>query len=163
MNPNNPYGGLPPPGDQLELNMRVIDPNWANIKKQVDDSRENIKDYDIQKYFLKQESTGKIFVDVDYLLTQLEFITRDIRLSNYDDKDIELVRWYLTYAGIMASKNYPRAFNFCIQQCAVISETSQARKGFLRKLLNTFFSEQKHTINEPGKKDFFTGRNKGEN
>ena len=154
----NQQGMFAPPNDQLDLNMRLIDPAWNAIKEKVDSN--SFTEIDLEKYFIKDEKTGRVFVDVNYLVTQLDFITRDIRLGNYDDSDLIQVRWYLGYAGVMASKNYARAFNYCIQQAAVYSETSQAKKGFLRKLLNTMFSEQKHTISEPGKKDFFTGKNK---
>lgn len=147
----------PPPESTLDLNMRVIDPAWQNIKN----NQAMIKSEDLQKFFIKDEQSGRVYVDINFLLTQLDFITRDVRLSNYDNKDLEIVRWYLAFAGEMASANMPRAFNFCIQKVAVYSETSQGRQGFLRKIINTFYSEQKQTISEPPKKSFFTGKEKG--
>jgi hypothetical protein len=147
----------PPPESTLDLNMRVIDPAWQSIKN----NQMSVKNSDLEKYFITTDD-GSVYVNVNYLLTQLDFITRDIRLSNYDEKDLKVVRWYLSFAGDCASANLPRAFNHCIQKVAVFSETSQGRKGFLRKIINTFYSEQKQTINDPGRKSFFTGKTKGE-
>jgi hypothetical protein len=155
MSEDNQY--VRPPESNLDLNMRVIDPAWQNIKQNMS----SIKQDDLNKYFIVDPETNKVYVDVNYLLTQLDFITRDVRLSNYDDKDLEIVRWYLAFAGEMASANMPRAFNFCIQKVAVFSETSQGRKGFLRKIINTYFSEQKQTISDGGKRSLFTGKTKG--
>jgi hypothetical protein len=160
-NDNKQYYNTAPPESSLDLNMRVIDPAWKNIKTDM----QNVKVEDLSEFFLRvKNAEGKdvIYVDINYLLSQLDFITRDVRLSNYDDKDLEIVRWYLAFAGEMASANMPRAFNFCIQKCAVYSETSQGRKGFLRKIINTFYSEQKQTISDGSRKGFFTGKNKGE-
>lgn len=140
--------------NNLDFNLLVINPNWK-------ESNPSFLRKDNTRYI--QTADGEIYINTNDLITNLDFFTRDIRLSNYSDEDVKNVRWYLEYAGVMAQQKYFKAFNFCLLQVANFSETSQGKKGFLRKILNTLRTENIQNLLEPPKKSFMTGKSKGEN
>jgi hypothetical protein len=154
-NPNPTFRNVPE--NNLDLNMRVIDPDWLNA------TPDFIKKEKITGKYRFLEKDGQIFINVNDIVTNLDFFTRDIRLSNYDDKDIKMVRWYLEYAAMLAANKYFDAFNLCLNAVANISETSQGRKGFVRKIINTFRMENKNTTAEERKSSLWNGKPKPEN
>ena len=123
------------PENTLDFNMRVIDPAWSEAIPTLV-TKSNTGKY---RYI---EKDGEIYICVKDVVTNLDFFTRDIRLSNFDEKDIKNVRWYLEYAGMLAQQKYFQAFNFCMTFIANICESSQGRGGFLRKILNTLRTEK---------------------
>lgn len=138
----------------LDFNMQVINPNWKEASPTFLKNKEGLRYVEIE---------GQTYINVNDLVTNLDFFTRDIRLSNYNQDDIDIARWYIKFGGACASYKYFNAFNFCLLQVANISETSQGRGGFLRKILNTLTSENIQKILEPPKKSWITGKTKGEN
>ena len=134
----------------LDFNLLVINPNWKESTPSF------LKKTESTRYI--ETPDGETFVNVNDLITNLDFFTRDIRLSNYNDEDIINVRWYIEFAGVMAQNKFFDAFNFCLLQVANYSETSQGRKGFLRKILNTLTTENISKVLEPPKKNILTGK-----
>lgn len=143
------------PENALDFNMQVIDPAWQNCTPSILQG----KDFQVDRDYVL--INGKAFINVDKIITNLDFYTRDIRLSNYDAKDLAEVRWWLEYAGKMADHKYFRAFNYCLMQSARISETSQGKSGFLRKILQTLTTENISKTFDGNKKDFWTGKTPG--
>lgn len=138
----------------LDFNLLVINPNWRESNPSF------LRKNDNTRYI--ETPDGEVFINVKDLITNLDFFTRDIRLSNYDRDDMKNVRWYIEYAGVMAQNKYFDAFNFCLLQVANYSETSQGRQGFLRKIINTLTTENVQKVLEPPKKNWITGKQKQE-
>lgn len=159
----NNNSGKPVLNNSIDFNMEIINPDWKSAKPSISTNEFSII---IVKDDGKVEHSEKIkpghYVNVDDLMSEIDFFSRDIRLSNYNDKDIELARWYASFGGDMISAGYYRAFKYCFKEVAVISETSQGRKGFLRKMLNTIRSENEQKILEPKKSSFWNGKSNGE-
>ena len=158
-NPSDQVNTKPMLNNTLDFNMQIINPDWKNAKPTVSGS-----DFGI----IKVNDDGTVthtnklkvgtYVNVDDLMSEIDFFSRDIRLSNYTPKDILMARWFASFGGDMVSAGYFRAFKYCFKEVAVISETSQGRGGFLRKILNTIRSENENKILEPNKKNFWTGK-----
>jgi hypothetical protein len=143
------YNSLPE--NNLDFNMRIINPAWSDaIPNLVAKSKDGKYRY--------IEADGDIYLNAKDIVTNLDFFTRDIRLSNYSEADIKLVRWYLEYAGMVVNQKYFEAFNFCLIQVANISETSQGRGGFLRKIFNTLRMENVQGAIPTANKNFMTGK-----
>jgi hypothetical protein len=145
----------------LDFNMEIINPDWKSSRPKLTTEELNIIRIDDEG---KLSCVGDIrpgsYVNIDDLMSEIDFFSRDIRLSNYNDEDIEKARWYASFGGDMANAGYTRAFKKCFQEVAVISETSQGRRGFLRKMLNTIRQESESKVLEPQKKSVWTGKEK---
>jgi hypothetical protein len=139
------------PENSLDFNMRIINPAWGEATPNL-----VAKSKDGKYRYLERE--GEIFISVKDIVTNLDFFTRDIRLSNYTEADMRMVRWYLEYAGMLANQKYFEAFNFCLIQIANLSETSQGRGGFLRKIFNTLRMENVQGAIPTAPKNFMTGK-----
>jgi hypothetical protein len=154
----NQNGGAPQyrdlPENSLDFNMRVIDPAWSTATPSlVTKSKTGGYRY--------MEKDGEIYICVKDIVTNLDFFTRDIRLSNFDEKDIKALRWYLEFAGSLANQKYFEAFNFCLTNVANICESSQGRGGFLRKIFNTLRMENvQGAIAQGPQRSFMTGKTK---
>lgn len=87
----------------------------------------------------------------------LAFYTRDLRLGNLQDfnGELEYCRYYLDLANDTLSDDMLLPFEICLSRVAGVMETSQSRKGFLRRLMNTLIQEMKHQEIEPPKKSLF--------
>ena len=150
---------------QLDFNIEVIEPSWGKATpSMLNRTKDNLRYVTCEngKYIGVMPAEGQIFICVEDILTNLDYFPKDIRLSNYDEPDIKSARWYLDFAVACAHYKYFGPFNYCLGKVANISETSQGRKGFLRKMLNTFRTENLSTPLEPSKRSFFTGKIKGE-
>jgi hypothetical protein len=111
--------------------------------------------------------------DLKDALRMLTYLNRDLRLSNLSPEELYYVRWYLEFAGDLITENLNQnsynnsnyimlePFIICIKNVASVTETSQGKKGFLRKLFNTLTSVNVQSSDEPPKKSLFTGKNKG--
>lgn len=139
------------PVNNLDFNMQVIDPDWQKSTPSILEG----KDYASTDYVTID---GQDYINVRKIITNLDFYTRDIRLSNYDKDELREVRWWLEFAGKMADHKYFQCFNYCLMQAARISETSQGKAGFLRKILQTLTTENINRNVEPPKKNFWSGK-----
>ena len=149
------------PENVLDFNMQVINPDWKSAKPTI-----NTNEFGI----IKVEENGKIsynkirpghYINVDDLMAEIDFFSRDIRLSNYDAKDMNTVRWFGSFGGDMIASGHFRAFRLCFKEIAVTSESSQARGGFLRKILQTLTHENINKNQDQPKKSWLTGSQNG--
>ena len=76
------------------------------------------------------EEGGIKSLSYNSLWDALGFYTRDLRLSNLDDKTYREVVYYLNLAGDYLSVDFRQAFIICLSRVASIIETSQSKKGF---------------------------------
>lgn len=96
----------------------------------------------------------------------LGFYTRDLRLGNLSDLNGEMdyCKYHLDLANDFLRAGFIEPFLICLSRVATVIELSQSKKGFFRKLMNTFI--QKHEYNEltADKRNFFGagGKNKNE-
>ena len=133
------------PINDIDLNMQMTEPAWG--KKE---TIQQIENKDLKKAL---RILSSIF-------------TRDSRLANYDDRELVVVRYYIDLGSDIITEGYRaniadimyEPFTVCLSKGAVISETSQGKKGFLRKINTTFTNVSiKRGSDEPAKKSLLTG------
>ena len=150
--------------NSLDFNMNIINPDWESAKPTINTSEFSVIVVNPDGTITHSANIkAGTFINVNDLITEIDYFPRDIRLSNYDAQDIRLARWFASMGGDLISSGYFRGFKYCFKELAVISETSQGRKGFLRKILNTIRSENEQRILEPTKKSLWTGKSDGGN
>lgn len=139
----------------LELQYMVTSPAWGN-----EASTEFKNKVSKSKYL--QGPDGKVFVEQTTLWDMLSMFTRDIRLSNLSkiDGEMEYVRYYLDLSADLLSANMQSSFVTSLKLAVTVMETSQAKGGFLRRMLNTLRQEQQQELLEPKRKTFFGGEGK---
>lgn len=91
----------------------------------------------------------------------LSYFTRDLRLGNLEQSELDYCRHYLDLAGDLLKVDMIEPFIISLSRTASITETSQSKKGFLRKILNTIRSENVNQQLEPPKKSLFGGNKVG--
>lgn len=82
----------------------------------------------------------------------MSFYTRDLRLANLTDPELNYCVHYLNLAGDFLKMGFRRAFLIALSRVATMVELSQSRKGFLRKRINTITTEKYEKPIEPEKK-----------
>ena len=140
------------PLSELDLIMRNTDPNYTNVNPFLRNRLNNFcNGYDEE---------GKEVLSIQSKIDLIDFLTRDIRLSNLSEWNNELVvvRFYLELGGDLILDQYPNSFLTCIKNGAVIMETSQGKGGFFRKIANTLRQENISETREPPKKSLFGGK-----
>lgn len=137
------------PRSEIDFNMLMTDTVWgtSNISKELKEK--------ITKYYAVPNEDGKLTIKKEGLWGLLNFYTRDIRLANLDNREINYVRYYLDLAGDLLHVDMISSFMICLNRVASVLETSQSKKGFLRKRMNTFTSENMQGDYEPKKKTMF--------
>jgi hypothetical protein len=151
MDEQNPYLRVTPQSE-LDYQLMVTNPVWG-------------KEDGVNELSNKSLREG---------LRILSYLNRDLRLSNYDGAELDYVRNYLELAGDIITENLNETsyalngfimiepFIVCVKNVASVTETSQGKKGFLRKIINTLTSVNvSNSLDEPVKKSLFTGKSKG--
>lgn len=95
----------------------------------------------LSKDYATLNKNGELIVKKENLWGILNFYTRDIRLANLDPAETKYVRYYLDLANDYLVNNFVECFVICISRAANVLETSQSKKGFLRKRQNTLTTE----------------------
>jgi hypothetical protein len=105
----------------------------------------------------EEDGTPKLSITRDDW-ANMEIFTQDFRLGNLSSTEINEVRYHVDLASDIMNA-LPA---FCIKPALIplqrsigITETSQSKGGFLRKLFNTFFNKQSVVQQEPSKRSFF--------
>jgi hypothetical protein len=162
------------PETDLELNYMVTTPKWG-------DSSHNPE---LERLFSKttlhtvpkdevyaDPRTGQSFISDGTARTVTKknewsnlaiFGTGDIRLSNFNDDQTEIVLYWGDLASDINEMGMQTAALLCVGRIANMSEVTQGHKGFLRKALNTLIKEEKSTYSEMKKPSILGGRNKEE-
>ena len=148
------------PQSELDLALMTTDSVWGK-----DEVHSNFLKK-LRKYFEIKRGEGAAELDYESLWnTTMSYFTRDIRLGNLSanpmNSEVNEVRHYLRLAGDCLSEGYIKAFLACLRRVAEITEVSQSKGGFLRKLLQTFRQETYHQEIEPPKKSLFGTKKKG--
>lgn len=145
------------PSSDLDLNLMLTDSVWgrSEVPKELRDR------------LVRQSSTGQDGVAVvskASLWGLLGFYTRDMRLANLSENDNELFvcRYYIELANDLLNSDMLESFIIALSKAATILETSQSKRGFLRRQMNTLTQNIQRTEMEPPKKGFFGGKKKQE-
>lgn len=133
----------PPPLNPLEINQSLIEPRVG---------RDRIG-LELDKTF----NTRKIVYDGDNYLVrdanaweQLTTITSDVRLSNlsyskeHAVQELKLARFWLKMSQLTLQDELYESSLLCHSILSTITETSQAKNGFLRNNLQTIRQESQH-------------------
>lgn len=131
------------PQSELDLALMTTDPLWGQRLKETEKvpGVEDKKRWDLWE--------------------KLDFYTRDIRLSNLDPGEGRDVSYFLRLAGDYLHAGMIAPAQTCINIVASITEPSQAKRGMLRKRMNTFTKENLSQELEPPKKKLFGGNQQG--
>lgn len=155
------------PESELELNYFFTNPQWgedtvnpelqATFKKRIvtavpkgqvfthDDGKEYVSDGTVEKP-----------KDLN-LWGNFSFLTRDVRLANYDKNDIAYCSYYYDLGGDFLNEGFPEAAAISIRKAATRGEMSQGRGGFLRKMQNTLISLRKEEHTDNTKRSILSG------
>lgn len=124
------------PRSEADFNMLMTDTVWGSpyINKELKDK--------ISRYYMGVNSkTGQPEVKKENMWGMLNFYTRDMRLANLDASELHYCRYYLDLAGDFLQVDMIEPFLITLSRVASVLETSQSKKGFLRKRMNTITSE----------------------
>jgi hypothetical protein len=138
------------PQNDLDLNMLLTQPAWGT-----EEIIENIQNPELKRALRFMKPVNG----------------RDTRLGNLDDRELISVRYYNELASDILTEAFKmqvqdimyEPFVVALSKGAIITETSQAKKGFLRKINTTFTNiNVKRGSDEPSKKSLFSGKEKGD-
>lgn len=144
------------PTSDLDLNLMLTDAVWGKAEVSPD-----LKEK-LSRYFLTQGEKGEDIINKESLWGLLGFYTRDMRLANLDQwtGELESCRYMIDLAGDYLQVGMIEPFLVALSRAATILETSQSKKGFLRRQMNTLRNESVSQSIEPPKKGFFGGGKK---
>lgn len=158
------------PESDLELTYAFTNPQWGDesVNKELQDKfKRNVFEY-APKGSILQDNEGnqivsdgkqKILNKKDYW-ANLAFLTRDLRLANYDRTTYNFCSYMYELAGAFLNEGYVEAAALSMQIGAIHGEMSQGRGGFLRKMQNTLIKEEKFQQMEVKKNSILSGRPK---
>lgn len=148
------------PRTELDFNLMTTDAVWG--KSEINDDLKNKLSkffaYEVEK---RDEETGETIkqqqITTESLWGLLGYYTRDIRLANLSvlSGELEYCRYFLNLAGDYLKDGLIEPFLICLSRVADVTESSQAKNGFLRRRMHTFTQEMHSKDGEPPKKTFF--------
>jgi len=137
------------------ISSQYVDPAFSNKFKEFDFQ----KDKD-GKIILMKDGNPQIILTKD-LWGILQIFNRDWRLGNIDKKEEAVyIRHHINLAtdilNLLGDK-FNQSALICLSYALAVNETSQAKGGFLRRMLNTFIHKTNND-NDDGtrKKSFFS-------
>lgn len=140
------------PTSDLDFNLMMVDSLWGrpDVPQELRDRlNELVKEYD--------PATGKTIDATKSLWGILGHYTRDLRLANLSEDELKIVRYMLDLAADYLSVGLKESFTVALSRAISILETSQSKKGFLRKQMNTLRQEHTQETIEPKKKRLWGG------
>ena len=143
------------PTSDLDFNLMLVDSLWGSkdVPQELRDRlNELVKEYD--------PATGQERVSNRSLWGILGHYTRDLRLANLSEDELRIVRYMLDLAADYLSVGLKESFTVALSRAVSILETSQSKKGFLRKQMNTLRQEHTQETIEPKKKRLWGGGDK---
>jgi len=167
---NSPKIPMPRPNTDLDFQAQLTDPftsseyvnpSFSNKFKEFDYTR------DKEGNIILKEGNPQIVVTKD-LWGILQIFNRDWRLGNIDTKEEAVyIRHHIKLATDILNllgDDFKQPALICLSYALTVNETSQAKGGFLRRMLNTFIHKTSNN-NEDGTKkksmfDGFKGKNK---
>jgi hypothetical protein len=147
------------PISDLDLAMKNTNPEWGS--GEVNQELRNR----LKRYYVQKTEDGQEKIIEKKLWDLLNIYSRDLRLANLSsfDNELNVCRYMLDLSSDMIQADMNRGFIACITRVATITESSQSKSGFLRRMMNTLIQENKNQNIEPPKKSFFGGGNKETN
>jgi len=151
----------PKPSNEIDLQAMTTTPHISSDYMS-DRIRNKFREFqyvtdDQGEIVFEQDGTPKLNITRDDW-ANMEIFTQDFRLGNLSGSELNEVRYHIDLASDIMN-SLP---SFCIKPALIplqrsigITETSQSKGGFLRKLFNTFFNKQSVTQQEPTKRSFF--------
>lgn len=92
------------------------------------------------------------------LWANMEIFTQDFRLGNLSADEAHYVRYHIDLCTDILTA-LPESFHkpalISLERAIAVSETSQSKGGFLRRMFNTFFSHSSSKEDKPAKRSFF--------
>jgi len=130
------------------------------------ESRDVEKQRIVRRYARDEDGNPKIRVKRDYF-SSLELFTQDLRLGNMSKEESFYVRYNIDLCTDILTA-LPESFHkpalILLERSICVTETSQSKNGFLRRMFNTFFQHSSVKEDAPAKRSFFGlgKKNKGE-
>lgn len=147
------------PSNELQYNMMTTESTWGQPEM-----NPAVKDTMTGKTYagnedgsvLTDEDGEPILVEVKQGWELFSMYTRDFRLANLDDDEKDYVDAHTDIAFQLLQNNFPNSAKVALGYSATCLETSQSKKGFLRKRQNTLTTENINRDLEPPKKKLFS-------
>jgi len=102
------------------------------------------------------------------LWANMELFTQDLRLGNLNKDEAFYVRYNIDLCTDILTalpESFAKPALIIFERGVCVTETSQSKGGFLRRMFNTFFQHSSVKEESPAKRSFFGlgKKNKGEN
>lgn len=148
------------PTTDLDYNLMVTDPvvGTENVNPKLKEQFD--KDFyitDARGHIMK-DVEGNLLYSKENMWEKLNFYTRDMRLGNLSNEELEYCQWYLDFASDLLQDNMFESFIVALSRAVTVIELSQSKKGFLRKQPNTLRTESAVGDLEPAKPKIFGGK-----
>jgi hypothetical protein len=158
------------PESDLELTFAFTNPQWGDESVN-QDLQNRFKRVVVKKAYKGQIVTGDqgqpVVSDGSHNVVEeknhwanLSFLTRDLRLANYDEKTYKFCSYFYELAGALLNQGYVEASSLSLEIGAIHGEMSQGKKGFLRRMQNTLIKEEKYSQMEVKKNSILSGKPK---
>lgn len=145
------------PTSDLDYNLMLVNSLWGS-REVPEELRERLNEL-VQE---RDPNTGQGKISTRSLWGLLGHYTRDLRLANLDGDELRIVRYMLDLAADYLSVGLKESFTVALSRAISILETSQSKKGFLRKQMNTLRQEHTQETIEPKKKQLWGGSKNSE-
>lgn len=140
------------PQSDIDLQMQLVEPNWSR------DVSKSLRDR-LSKKLGVDEDNNLVYSD---LIEMLDMMKRDLRLGNLRNSEVDKCQLGIDLAMDCLDHGYTEASVLLVGRVASIVDTSQSRKGFLRKLFGTATIRRENIEFEPKKRGLFGGTKKEE-
>lgn len=144
------------PQNELQFNMLTTNSAWgeAEMNPEVQGA--------FTEYAAVQNKEGGVDLEVrKNLWNRFSIYTRDVRLGNLEGEEYAEFQYLMDIAFNLLSKDLYNSASTALGFAATIIESSQSKKGFLRRRMNTLTSEHINRDLEPPKKKLFGQKNDG--
>lgn len=152
---------MPKPTNEIDLQSLTTFPQISSDYMS-DRIRNKFREFD----FVRDEK-GNISVDeqgnarvkiVKDLWATMELFTQDLRLGNLNKEEANVVRYQIDLCSdilIALPDTFSEPALISLERAINVTETSQSKGGFLRRMFNTFFSHTSTKDEQPTKRSFF--------
>jgi hypothetical protein len=158
------------PESDLELNYYFTNPQWGDesVNKDLQEMFKRKEFRKVPRGVIVKMEDGKEYisdgtikqpVEKNYW-AELAFLTRDLRLANYDKKTYNFCSYMYELAGAMLNAGYIRAGLLAMQIGAIHGEMSQGKGGFLRQMQNTLIKKEQVQQMEVKRNNILSGKPK---
>ena len=137
------------PSNEIDLQVMTTIPHISS-----DEVSDSLK----SKFKVYAKTDKGDYVEIkDYWGVMNTFVS-DLRLGNLDKTELFYVRYILDLYGdttTLMPDEFNRASILLLERVFSVTETSQSKQGFLRRLFNTIFQHQSVKDESPNKRSWF--------